>query len=304
MGILNSEGEAPMVTAKALDWLEKNRDRRFFLWVLYTEPHRPYISHKDFTFAYQDVPASVYPPGTHMSKIKKYDSEIAYTDFYIGKLLEKLKSLGLYREALIIFHADHGESFGEHNYFRHGRKLYNATVHVPLLVKLPLNRLEDTLRRETVSILDIGPTILSALNIPVYPQMEGIALFKENTRSLARSLLLETYGGTVHFKRSNKKFHLKVKPIRYALLNHSTKIIYNLNEKTFETYSLKDDPFETKNRVKNSPAPELGKLKELLLNKITGLDKFIKYNRMHHLDNSASISKEDLLMLKSLGYVE
>ena len=56
------------------------------------------------------------------------------------KLIKYLKKLGLYRDTLIIFNADHGESFGEHNYFKHGRKLYNSCLHVPLIIKLPQNQ--------------------------------------------------------------------------------------------------------------------------------------------------------------------
>ena len=303
MGIINSEGEAPAVTEKAIDWLEKNHKNRFFLWVLYTEPHRPYISHEDFTFDYQGVPSSVYPPGTRMKKIKNYDSEIAFTDFYIGRLLEKIKSLGLYREALIIFHSDHGESFGEHNYFRHGRKLYNSTVHVPLMIKLPYNWLKNTVRRENISLLDISPTILSVLSIPNPSHMEGIPLFKEGAGFLDRQILLETYAGTVHLKRNNKNYHLQIKPIRYGIIDGSSKIIYNLKEKTFEAYRVIDDPFESHN-IFVEEISTLDPMRKQLENRLERISKYIKYNRMYRLNQTSDISKEDFDMLKSLGYIE
>jgi len=303
MGIINSEGEAPVVTEKTIDWLEKNHKKRFFLWVLYTEPHRPYILHEKFTFDYQGVPPSAYPPGTRMKKIKKYDSEIAYTDFYIGKLLAKIKGLGLYREALIIFNADHGESFGEHNYFRHGRRLYNSTVHVPLMIKLPHNWLKNTVRRENISLLDISPTIFSVLNIPSPADMEGIPLFKEGASFFNRQILLETYGGTVHLKRNNKKYHLNIKPIRYGIIDGSSKVIYNMKDKTFEAYRVTDDPFESKN-IYHKEIPTLGPMKEQLENRLQRMSKYIKYNRMYRLNQASDISKEDFDMLKSLGYIE
>ncbi len=303
MGIINSEGEAPVVTEKAVDWLEKNHKKRFFLWVLFTEPHRPYILHEKFTFDYQGVPPSDYPPGTRIKKIKKYDSEIAYTDFYIGKLLEKIKSLGLYQEALIIFNSDHGESFGEHNYFRHGRRLYNSTVHVPLMIKLPHNWLKNIVRRENISLLDIGPTILSVLNIPCPSHMEGISLFKEGSRFLDRQILLETYAGTVHLKRNNKKYHLKIKPIRYGIIDGSSKIIYNIKEKTFEAYRVTEDPFESQN-IFVKEISTLDPMKKQLENRLQRMSKYIEYNRMYRLNQTSDISKEDFDMLKSLGYIE
>jgi arylsulfatase A-like enzyme len=303
LGLFNPEGEAPVVTQRANDWLDKNHEKRFFLWVHYTEPHRPYILHKKFTLDYQGVPPSVYPPGTRMKRIKKYDSEIAYTDFYIGKLLEKIKGLGLYQEALIIFHADHGESFGEHNYFYHGRRLYNSTVHVPLLIKLPHNWLKNTVRRENISLLDISPTILSVLNIPIPAHMEGIPLFKAGARFLDRQILLETYAGTVHFKRKNKKYHLEIKPIRYGIIDGSAKIIYNFKDKTVEAYRVTEDPFESKN-IYIKEISTLAIKKAQLENRLQRMSKYIKYNRMYRLNEASSISREDLNMLNSLGYIE
>lgn len=305
MGIMQSEGSAPAVNEKAIDWLEKNHEKRFFLWVQYTEPHLPYILHKSFTFDYRDVPSATYPPGTRMRRIKRYDSEIAYTDFHIGKLIEKLKQLGLYRDALIIFHSDHGESFGEHNYFRHGRKLYNSTLHVPLVVKLPGNRFKNTVHRENVSILDVGPTIFSILDLPAYSKMEGVPLFDGQAAILKRQILLETYGGAVHFKRHRKKYHLKVKPVRYGILSGSVKVIYNLKAKDFEVYDLKEDHFETRGRVlPSSPlSMVVKKLKGILLGKVERVTRYIKANRKVRMQKGA-LSREDFMRLKSLGYIE
>lgn len=302
LGILKSEGEAPEVTQKAIAWLKKNCKRRFFLWVLYTEPHAPYILHKKFTFDYTQVPPSTYPPKTKMKKIKKYDSEIAYADFYIGKLIEKIKQLGLYRNSLIVFVGDHGESFGEHNYSRHGRRLYNSTLHVPLIIKFPGNRFKNTVRRENASILDIGPTIFSVLNLPGSFPMEGINLFDINSYMSDREILLEAYRGPVHFRRKDKKYHLKVKPIRYAILDGSVKVIYNLKENSFEAYDINKDPFETDN-IFYKLLTSASDLKQVLLGKVEEVKKYIKLNRNLRL-REAVLSKEDLEILKSLGYMD
>ena len=301
LGIMNAEGEAPAVTRKAVEWLKKNHKKQFFLWVQYTDPHALYILHKEFTFDYRDVKPSVYPPGTRMKKIKGYDSEIAFTDFHIGKFLEELKRLGLYKEALIVFHSDHGESFGEHDYFTHGRKLYNSSLHVPLIIKLPGNRLKNTRRQENASNLDIGRTVFSALQLLTPSQMEGEDLFEEAS-SVDRKILLETYGGVVHFRRNSKKYHLKVKPIRYGMLSGSLKLIYNIKKKTFEAYDLKGDSFENRN-VFLKASPEVKEMKQVLLNKVSQLTKYIKLNKLYQL-NDASLSKEDLERLRSLGYYD
>ena len=68
-----------------------------------------------------------------------YDSEISFTDEYIGKLLDKLKELRLYDNTLIIFTADHGEGFLERGdyWIGHTKTLYQELIHVPLIIKLP-----------------------------------------------------------------------------------------------------------------------------------------------------------------------
>jgi len=301
LGILNSEGGASTVNRKALAWLKKNQDRNVFLWVLYTEPHAPYIQHKGFYFDYQHVPNSVYPPRTRMRKIRKYDSEIAYTDFHIGKFIEEIKKLKLYEDSLIIFMGDHGESFGEHNYFRHGRKLYNSTLHVPLIIKLPENQFKNTRRTENVSLLDIGKTIFSVLNIHHPLQMEGISLLNDHDPDPNREIFFQTYGGRVKFRRKGKKYQLKVKPIRYGMIKGFTKLIYNIKKKTYETYDLDKDNHETVNRFIKMKW-NIRNIKNTLLTKIVDVTRYIKLNRLYNLKPS-TISKEDLEKLKTLGYI-
>ncbi|MCP5050402.1 MAG: sulfatase, partial [bacterium] len=145
-GLTRSEGTAPIVTQKTIDWLRKYQENPepFFLWVQYTDPHAPYKSHPAHQFDYNGVNPAIFPKGTRIKKIKRYDSEIAFTDHHIGRLIHELKRLNLYNDSLIVFNSDHGESFGEHNYLKHGKKLYNSTLHVPLMVKLPGNRLKNT----------------------------------------------------------------------------------------------------------------------------------------------------------------
>jgi arylsulfatase A-like enzyme len=303
LGLTNPEGQAPAVHQKTMEWLEKNHKKRFFLWVQYTDPHAPYILHDNHTFDYGKIKSSVYPPGTRMKRIKKYDSEIAYTDMYVGKLIEKLKSLGLYDEALIVFHSDHGESFGEHNYLKHGKKLYNSTLHVPLIVKLPHNTLKNTVRRDNVCLMDIAPSIFSILNLPIYPHMEGIALINGKQPPVDRTIVLETYAGLVsNLRRKTKKFHLSVKPIRYGIIQGPHKVIYNLKAKTFEAYRIAGDPFEISN-IFARQYQGVVRMKESLLSSVNQIGKYIKVSRSYGHQNT-HISQEDLDMLKSLGYID
>jgi len=293
-GILNKEGEAPKVNEAAFKWLDQNSRKKFFLWLHYTEPHAPYVYHKKFDFGYNKILRSVYPKGSDFKKIKKYDTEIGYDDFYIGKLIERLKKLDLYEESLIIFMADHGESFGEHNYYRHGRKLYNSCLHVPLIVKLPGNKNANSVADKNVSILDIVPTILSLLGFPVPDEMEGKNLFDTDR---GRVLYFEAYKGAVH-SRKGKIFHVKVKPIRYGLLKDNSKLIFDWR---FEAYNIEKDKFELSNIYKN-PDGEMKIMSDLLRKYMMKVRQFIKYSKKY-LKQKSKLSKEDLEKLKSLGYI-
>jgi len=172
-----------------------------------------------------------------------------------------------------------------------------------VIIKLPYNWLKNTARRENISLLDISPTILSVLNIPNPPQMEGIPLFKEGAGFLDRQILLETYAGTVHLKRNNKKYHLNIKPIRYGIIDGSSKIIYNFKDKTFEAYRVIEDPFENQN-IFTQEVSALAPMKKQLEDRLQRISKYIKYNEVYRLNQASELSKEDFDMLKSLGYIE
>lgn len=241
LGILNVEGVAPAVNTKVFRWLNRNSGKKFFLWVLYTEPHKPYLYHKDYDFGYDETIPSAYPPGSKHRFIKKYDTEVSYDDHHIGELLKKIKQLDLYEDSIIVFMADHGESFGEHNYYRHGRKLYNSCLHVPLIVKLPGNEKAHSTIETNVSLMDIAPTIFSLLGYSPPEEMEGETLFDSGDSE--RILYFEAYKGAAHF-RKGEKFQNKVKPIRVGLLKNDMKLIL---DKKVEGYDIDKDNFEINN---------------------------------------------------------
>lgn len=295
-GILSAEGDAENVNESALRWIYQNSKRKFFLWVHYTDPHEPYVYRKEYDNGYKEVIPSVYPEGSHFKKIRKYDTEVGYDDHYIGKLIKRLKELNLYDDALIIFMADHGESFGEHDYYGHGRMLYNSGLHVPLIVKFPGNVNDHTVIERNVSLLDIAPTILNHLGIPVPEDMEGEDLF--NPKSENRVLYFEAYKGAVH-EEKGKIFHVKVEPIRHGLLKDNMKLIH---DQGFESYDIDRDWFESKNIYQN-PEGKFKTLIDLLKQFMSKVQEFIEYSQKY-LKQKSELSKEDIKKLRSLGYIK
>ena len=109
------------------------------------------------------------PPEPYKSKDASapYDGEIAYADSAVGKLLTELRASGTDEGSLIAVMADHGEGLGDHGETTHGLFLYDATIHVPLLLKLPQERSGGTRVEKRVELVDVLPTMLQEAGIDV-----------------------------------------------------------------------------------------------------------------------------------------
>ena len=148
------------VVHRALAWLSKHPAGPFFLWVHLYDPHDPYSPPEPYKTRYQSEP---------------YDGEIAYTDSVVGRLITGLQTRGLFDSALLALMADHGEAFGEHGENHHGIFLYDETIRVPLLFKLPGQHSSGKVETR-VGLVDVAPTILRAAHLPVPSVMQGESL--------------------------------------------------------------------------------------------------------------------------------
>src|SRR5258706_7893811 len=204
-----------VVADVALDWLTKNLQKKFFLWMHLYDPHFPYHPPEPYSREYSAQP---------------YDGEIAFADEQVGRLLRFLKEKGIYKNTLIVLCGDHGESLGDHGERTHGFFIYNATMHVPLIIRLPDNRLPENAAARVVanpvSLVDLMPTVLGAVGVEIPSQVQGRSLLAElrdhrterdpNPNEQAardRTLYGETFLPRIHFNWSelrgseNTKYH-------------------------------------------------------------------------------------------------
>jgi arylsulfatase A-like enzyme/cytochrome c-type biogenesis protein CcmH/NrfG len=160
LSLSNIQKPAGAVLPEAEAWLENNGKKRFFSWIHLYDPHAPYEPPPPFDTQY---------PG------RPYEGEVAYMDAELGKFFTFLKDRGLWENTLIVVTADHGEMLGEHGEDGHGFFIYEGAVHVPLIIRspwpLPVGRVPAT-----VEHVDIVPTILDALGIPVGKTPQGKSL--------------------------------------------------------------------------------------------------------------------------------
>jgi arylsulfatase A-like enzyme len=176
-GRVSKEVPAAPVVDEALAQLRDREGLPTFLYVHTMDPHVPYTPPAPFDRKYEPHPIPGHPgidPRTDYKEpldrerlIAQYDGEIAYGDQEFGRFVRELKALGLYDRALILFLADHGEEFLDHGKWLHGRTLFDELIRIPLIVKFPGSR--DAGRRvaEQVQTLDVMPTILRELGLPV-----------------------------------------------------------------------------------------------------------------------------------------
>jgi len=189
-----------------LAWLEANGARPCFVFIHVFDPHGPYaapgrfcemFAEADYAGPMKDIPdlkprvidklASVTAADVDYVRAR-YDGEIRYTDAVLERLVEGLKKRGLWDDMLVLITSDHGEEFGEHGGWGHGMDLLPEKLRVPLLLKLPGGRHGGTRMGGPASGVDVMPTLLAALGMPVPENLAGVDLLENvgTTRKTTR----------------------------------------------------------------------------------------------------------------------
>ena len=222
------ERRAEAVIDAALEWLRQPREGPWFAWVHLYDPHSPYSAPEPYLSRYADRP---------------YDAEIAYADAQIGRLLDELDSDGELDNTVVVLTADHGEGLGEHDEPGHGMFLYDTTILVPLVIRLPDRLGEGREVGEQVQLIDVAPTILELVGVAIPESFSGLSLtpFFQGEGGSSRVAYSETYYPRWHF--GWQELH--------ALRKDGFKYILAPNE---ELYDLRSDPTEINNLVAQEPA--------------------------------------------------
>ena len=184
----------------AIDFIKRNKDNPFFLWISVPDPHPPYMVSEPYASMYDrvDVPLpewredefenkpyrqkvmidwgileKQYPSEEDIKKLKRiYWGMVSCIDDQIGKLTDFLEEIGERENTIIVFTSDHGDYLGDHGMIRKGPHLYEALTHVPLIFSWPGNLKE----RETdamVCNLDIFPTIFDLMGLYAVDGIHG-----------------------------------------------------------------------------------------------------------------------------------
>ncbi|HXO20871.1 MAG TPA: sulfatase [Thermoanaerobaculia bacterium] len=200
---------ADSLNVHALPWLAGHRDRPFFLYVHYVDPHDPYENpeivngRSPFLPGYQGPVTGEWVHGIYTGRRQLpdpardlpqinalYDSEVHYVDRYIGQLLAALPREVL-RDTLVVLTADHGEEIDDHGGWKHGQTLYDEQIHVPLIFRWDGHVRAGKRLAGTVRLLDLLPTISAAAGGRPDPAWQGIDLLPALTAEGAGASLPE-----------------------------------------------------------------------------------------------------------------
>jgi arylsulfatase A-like enzyme len=290
-------GSSAAVTERAIELVERYQDGPFFLWVHYFDPHFGYRQHEEHLFTGDQPYQGWIRPDTLMKAINErldeldaddlnhlvdsYDSEIAYTDHHLGRLLDRLRELALLDSSMIIFTADHGEEFLDHGGLSHGPTLYQEVVKVPLLIKVP--GVPPGEIREPVSLLDLVPTVLDWLGL-ASTELEG------------RSLLAAEAAGHEEPPRAVLTERAKHKQ-PWAIIDGELKYIMGRRAGTGELYDLSVDPGEQSNIAGQHPQL-VARLEARLIEQINALEPVLTTAK------DVQLSPEEAEQLKAIGYAD
>lgn len=299
--LLIPERNAEAVTEAALAWLAQPSTAPYFLWAHYFDPHMPY------------APPGL-PPGTLNQPA--YDLELVYADAQFGRLLRRIEELETQsgRSTLIVFTADHGESLLEHGEPTHAYFVYNATLHVPLVVVPPAPSSRERTNASTtksevstarnvatgvvdepVGLVDIFPTILDRLSIPLPNQTAGRVLPFPGveTQSGSNSKYRVPSGPRPLYFETRMPFHTYGWSPLEGILVGSKKYI---SAPKPELYDIGRDPWESRNLYALDGPDALSLQQALRVLKSTKLDIPAAS------DGPASTDDASKRALRALGY--
>jgi arylsulfatase A-like enzyme len=196
---------------EAIRWLGE-QDGPWLLWVHLFDPHGPYDPPEGFREAYyqSDPREAGRPPVSELPGVAPYlraslrgitdpdwvmagyDGEITWADRQVGRLLDLLDARGLTDRTLVAVHGDHGEDLGEHGvWFDHGDFLYDPSLHVPLVLRMPGRIAPGTRIADLVELTDVAPTLLDLLDLPAPASMEGGSFLRGEPRLQSRSVCFD-----------------------------------------------------------------------------------------------------------------
>lgn len=318
--LAEAESAGEDINEAAGRWLEgRDPGRPFFLYLHYMDVHGPYDAAPRFLEPLLDIvermpdkkpltpdqvanldPRYLYKlPKVHTNKarherlmrfreywVARYEAGIAELDHHIAGLRERLRRVGLWDDLMVILTSDHGEALCEHGYWEHGFSTHHTELHVPLIVRWPGQLPAGRRVRETVRLMDVMPTVLDQIGVPLKRPVQGVSLSSHITgRPPGEPVTLLAEG-------------LKIPRSQVALYRGEWKLALPIDPPVQLLYHFTEDPFERRNLARKHPE---------MLRRLVDLERAQRAEN-DRLAATATreimqLSSEQVDRLRSLGYV-
>ncbi|TGT68612.1 DUF229 domain-containing protein [bacterium M00.F.Ca.ET.159.01.1.1] len=225
----NMDYNSDLCTARSIiDWMNADSDKPFFGIMFTAMTHYPYIT--DSPMFSKMAPSSQNQAMVHYTddeKFNAYLNALKVGDTALGEILESLKQSGKLDSTLVVILGDHGEAFGEHGDYVHATALYDENVHIPLIM-VNKHLFRGEVAHPVGGIIDIAPTIMDVLGLPLPDQWQGRSLFSEQRPN--KTFFFNPWAGSLLGYRENDR-----------------KVIFNATTGKVEEFDLKADPGEKTN---------------------------------------------------------
>ena len=291
-------GTAREVTRKGLAWLDAQADTRTFLFLHYFDVHSDYTAVSRFRDFFvteagrlrgrtHDLTrlnlGQIRPePRDIAHLVALYDAGIRQLDHDLGTLFTALRERGRLADTLVIVTADHGEEFGEHGRFSHGRH-YQELLRVPLIVRLPGADRAGTRIAEPVSLVDVAPTILAAVGAEPAAPGDGVDLSPLWSGASPGAANRPIFAQTGPFMRDDLR----------SVREGGFKLILDRETGERQLYHLADDPGEREDVADRHPE---------LVERLTGAIAELDAGALG-ASPRVELSEELVERLRELGYV-
>ena len=254
----------------AIDYLDnKTSDKPFFMFISQLEPHHHNDRHRyegpvETVGKYKDYPLPddlTFLSGDYEEMYPDYIAAINRIDENVGKLVQKLKEMGIYDNTVIIYTSDHGSHFKTRN-FEYKRSCHDSSIHTPLIISGGFFK-GGKKEKRLVSLIDLPPTLLQIAGIEIPPEFMGKSLIEEIKSGDERDcVFLQISESQCGRAIRTKKYKYSVKaPLVSGFLAPASPVFFE-----DYLYDLEKDPIEKYNLIKDPDYAEIRKeLREMLI---------------------------------------